>query len=127
MVTISPPGPIEDTTVGDPQILTCMATITTMVRSDLLMFMWIKQGEGAITSDDRVTIQPTTSVNNIYMSVLQFDYLIESDGGIYTCNVRFLTVNGSSSVEIDPPDCEFNYRNIMAITYVHSYYYSYKV
>ena len=105
MVTISPPGPIEDTTVGDPQALTCMATTTMMVRSDLLTFMWIKQG-GVITSNGRVTIQPTTSVNNMYMSVLQFEYLTESDGGIYTCNVTFLTVNGSSSVEIEPPDCE---------------------
>ena len=109
MVTISPPGPIEDATVGDPQIFTCMATITMMVRSDLLMFMWIKQGGGVITSDGRVTIQPTTSMNNIYMSVLQFDYLIESDGGIYTCNVTFFNVSGSNSVEMEPPDCEFNY------------------
>ena len=106
MVTILPPGPIEDTTVGEPQILTCIATTTMMVRSDLLTFMWIKQGVRVITSDPRVTIQPTTSVNNMYMSILQFDYLIESDGGIYTCNVTFFNVNESSSFEIEPPDCE---------------------
>ena len=109
MVTISPPGPIEDATVGVPEEFTCMATTTMMVRSDLLTFMWIKQGEGVITSNGRVTIQPATSVNNMYMSVLQFDYLIESDGGIYTCNVTFLTVNRSSSVVIEPPDCEYNF------------------
>ena len=110
MVTISPPGPIEDTTVGDPQILTCMATTTTMVRSDLLTFMWIKQGDVITNSSDgRVTIQSATPMNNMYMNVLQFENLIESDGGIYTCNVTFFNVNGSSSVEVEPPDCEYNY------------------
>ena len=109
MVTISPPGPIEDATVGDPQLFTCMAATTMMVRSDLLMFMWIKQGE-TITNNTRVTIQSATPINNTYMSVLQFDYLIESDGGIYTCNVTFFNVKGSNSVEIEPPDCEFNYK-----------------
>ena len=109
MVTISPPGPIENATVGDPLTVTCMATTTMMVRSDLLTFMWIKQGGGIIISNSSVTIQPVTSVNNMYMSVLQFNDLIESDGGIYVCNVTFLNVNGSDSVEIETPDCEYNY------------------
>ena len=107
MVTISPPGPIEDTTVGNPQELTCIATTTVMVRSNLLTFMWIKQGEGIITSNSRMTIQPVTFVNNMYMSVLQFEYFLESDGGIYICNVTFFNVTGSNSVEIEPPDCEY--------------------
>ena len=109
MVTISPSGPIENATVGDPLIVTCMATTTMTVRSDLLIFMWNKQGEGIIISNGSVTIQPVTFVNNTYMSVLQFNDLIESDGGIYVCNVTFFNVNGSDSVEIETPDCEYNY------------------
>ena len=62
-----------------------------------------------ITSNGRVTIQPLTSMNNMYMSVLQFNDMIESDGGIYVCNVTFFNVNGSDFVEIDTPDCEYNY------------------
>ena len=112
MVTISPTGPIENATVGNPLTLTCMATTTMTVRSDLLTFMWIKQGEGIITSNARVTIQPVASVNNMYMSVLQFNDLIESDGDIYVCNVTFFNVNGSDSVEIETPDCEYNYNYV---------------
>ena len=117
MVTISPPGPIEDTTVGDPLTVICMATINMTVRSNLLTFMWIKQGEGIITSNNSVTIQPVTSMNNMYMSVLQFNDLIESDGGIYICNVTFLYVNGSDSIEIEMPDCEYNYIKIASTCY----------
>ena len=112
VVIISPPGPIENATVGNPQRLTCMATTTMTVRSDLLIFMWIKQGEGIITSNGRVTIESVIPVNNMYMSVFQFNDLIESDGGIYVCNVTFFNVNGSDSVVIETPDCEYNYNYV---------------
>ena len=117
MVTISPPGPIENATVGNPQTLTCMATTTMIVKSDLLTFMWIKQGEGVISSNGRVTIRPVTSVNNMYMSVLEFNDLIESDGGIYTCNVTFFNINGLDSIEIQTPDCECNYNYMCYYSY----------
>ena len=107
MVTISPPGPIEDTTVGDSQTISCIANKTIMVNADLLMFAWTGP-QGHITSNGRVTIQPTiAAINNVYISTLEFDYLIESDGGNYTCNVAFFTVYGFSSVEIESPDCEY--------------------
>ena len=107
MVTISPPGPIEDTTVGDPQTISCIANKTIMVNADLLMFAW-SGPQGDITSNGRVTIQPTyEAINNVYISTLEFDYLIESDGGSYTCKVTFFTVYGISSVEIESPDCEY--------------------
>ena len=117
MVTISPTGPIENATVGDPLTLTCMVTTNMTVRSDLLTFMWIKQGEGIITSNNSITIQPVTSMNNMYMSVLQFNELIESDGGIYICNVTFFNVNGSDSIEIETPDCEYNCIEIASTCY----------
>ena len=108
MVTISPPGPIEDTTVGDSQTISCIANKTVMVNADLLMFAWTgPQGRITNTNNDRVTIQPTiAAMNNVYISTLEFDYLIESDSGNYTCNVTFFTVYGFSSVEIEFPDCE---------------------
>ena len=105
MVTISPLSPITGTTVGERLSIDCMATTTTAVQADLLMFVWTGSG-GAITSNDRMTIQPTTSVGNVYTSTLQFDYLTETDGGIYNCTVHFFNVSGSSLVRIEPPDCE---------------------
>ena len=107
MVTISPPSPITGTTVGESLSINCMATTTTAVQADLLMFDWTGPGGGgAITNNDRMTIQPTTSVGNVYTSTLQFDYLTETDGGIYSCTVHLFNVNGSISVEIESPDCE---------------------
>ena len=109
MVTILSAGPIEGTIGSDPQTINCMATTTMIVRSDLLSFSWIGPGGSVITNNSRVAIKPTTSVNNTYTSTLQFDYLSDSDGGIYICIVTFFNVNGSNSVVIDPPptDCEF--------------------
>ena len=77
-----------------------------MVNADLLMFVWTGP-QGEITSNERITFQPTIVVNNLYISTLEFDYLTESDGGNYTCNVTFFTVYGFSSVEIESPDCEY--------------------
>ena len=105
MVTISPPSPITGTTVGESLSIDCMTTTTTVVQANLLMFVWTGP-EGAITSNDRMTIQPTTSVGNMYTSTLQFDYLTEIDGGNYGCIVHLFNVNGSNSVEIESPDCE---------------------
>ena len=105
MVTISPPSLITGTTVGEGLSIDCMANTTTAVQADLLMFVWTAPG-GTITSNDRITIQPITSVSNVYTSTLQFGYLTETDGGIYNCTVHFFNVNGSSSVEIESPDCE---------------------
>ena len=83
-----------------------MAATTTPVQAHLLNFVWTGPG-GGITSNDRVTIQPTTSMGNMYTNTLQFDYLIETDGGNYNCTVQFFNVNGSDSVEIESPDCEY--------------------
>ena len=43
----------------------------------------------------------------MYTSTLQFDYLTETDGGNYNCTVQLFNVNGSNSVEIETPDCEY--------------------
>ena len=41
---------------------------------------------GVVTNDERVTINVIV-VDNIYITILHFDYIWESDEGIYTCNV----------------------------------------
>lgn len=99
------------TTVGEGLNVDCMATTTTAVQADLLMqadllrLVWTGP-RGAITNNDRITIQPIISMGNVHTSTLQFDYLTETDGGNYRCTVHLFNVNRSSSVEIESPDCE---------------------
>ena len=57
-------------------------------------------GGDTVTNDSRVTINPTTSSGNDFMSTLNFTYLMEGDEGNYTCNVMILETSGSASVEL---------------------------
>ena len=41
---------------------------------------------GVVTNDERVTIDVIVD-DNTYITILHFDYIWESDEGIYTCNV----------------------------------------
>ena len=41
---------------------------------------------GAVTNDEKVTIDVIVD-DNVYITILHFDYIWESDEGIYTCNV----------------------------------------
>ena len=106
MITILPPSPIEETVVGDPLVIDCIATTPVAVDVNLLNFTWNNPGGDIITNDSRINIHPTISMENMYVSSLQFHHLIISDGGTYTCNVRFFNVTGSLSVIMEPPDCE---------------------
>ena len=67
-----------------------------------IMISWMGPGGDTITSDSRVTINPTTSSGNTYTSRIQFTYLMEGDEGTYTCNVMSSTgASGSESIEIE--------------------------
>ena len=105
MVTLSPPGPIQDTRVGDPLHINCTANTT--VAPSLLTFIWNGPG-GYITNGSRVTISTTISMgNNTYVSTLQFAQLTENDGGMYSCYVELFNVSGSDSITVDNPHCEY--------------------
>ena len=99
-VTISPSGPIQGAMVGSPQVINCTVSTVNGVESNLVMIGWMGPGGASITSDSRVTINPTTSSGNNYTSSLQFTYLMEGDEGTYTCNVMILETIASQSVEL---------------------------
>ena len=109
MITSLPPSPIQETVVGDPLVIDCIATTPVAVDVNLLNFTWISPGGDMITNDSRITIHSTIAIANMYVRSLQFNHLIISDGGTYMCNVRFFDVIGSLSVVMDPPDCECVY------------------
>ena len=87
--------------MGSRQMIQCTVS-TDGVDFGSIMISWMGPGGDTITSDSRVTINPTTSSDNTYTSSIQFTYLMEGDEGIYTCNVMSSTgASGSKSVEIE--------------------------
>ena len=85
--------------VGDPQDVICIVASTSgLDDADSVITSWTGPN-GVITNDDRVTIN-TTVENNVYTSVLHFDYIAESDEGIYTCNVTTIDHNVSLSTSL---------------------------
>ena len=70
------------------------------VELNSVMISWKGPGGDTITNDSRVTISPTISINNDYISTLEFTYLMEGDEGIYTCEVMIFTAEASDYIEI---------------------------
>ena len=99
---IVPSSPIQGDLVGSPQVINCTVSTVNGLESSSVMISWMGPGGGSIISDSRVTISPTTSSGNTYISSLQFTYLMEGDEGTYTCNVMILETNRSESVDIGP-------------------------
>ena len=98
-VTISPSGPIQGAMLGSPQVMNCTVSTVSGIESSSVMISWMGPA-GSITNDSRMTISPTTSSGNTYISSLQFTYLMEGDEGMYTCNVMIMDTSGSQSVEL---------------------------
>ena len=88
-------SPAEGAIVGSPQDIQCIATTVSGVELSSVMISWIGPGGVYITNDSRVTINPTSSSGNSYISRLRFIYLIEKDEGVYACNVMILETSGS--------------------------------
>ena len=72
-------------TVGDPQDVICSIASTSGLDPNTVTTSWTGPN-AVITNDDRVTVNATVD-NNIYTTILHFDHLLESDEGIYTCNI----------------------------------------
>jgi len=71
-------------TVGQQQTIVCTATlISEEVSNNSLIFTWVTP-DAVDINDDRFTILPTV-INGNHTSILQFDYLMESDVGTYKC------------------------------------------
>ena len=92
--------------MGSPQVINCTVSTVSGVESSSVMISWMGPGGGSIITDGRVTISPTTSSGNNYISSLQFSYLLMEDVGNYTCNVMILETFGSQLVELGPLLCE---------------------
>ena len=71
--------------MGDPQDVICIVASTSPLDLNSVTTSWTGPN-GFITNNHRITINATVK-NNFYTTILHFDYLFESDEGIYTCDV----------------------------------------
>ena len=98
--------------VGSPHDIQCIVSTVSGVELSSVMISWMGPKGESITNDSRVTISPTTSSGNNYTSSLQFTYLMEGDGGMYTCNVMILDRTISKVTTINNLASKHNYHGV---------------
>ena len=103
--------------VGSPQEIHCTVGAVNGVESSSVMISWMGPGGSTIRNDSRVTISPTVSFGNNYISTLEFTYLMEGDEGMYTCDVMILETRQSDSIKIYNLTGEFAYLRVHACSY----------
>ena len=86
--------------VGSPEEMHCIVNTVSGVELSSVMISWMGPGGDNFANDSRVTISPTVSVNNNYISTLGFTYLMEGDEGVYECNVMILETTVTKIIEI---------------------------
>ena len=86
--------------VGSPQEIHCTVSTVNGVEPHFVLISWMGPEGDTITNDSRMTISPIISINNDYISTLEFTYLMEGDEGIYTCNVMILETTATEFIEI---------------------------
>ena len=84
--------------VGQEQAINCTATLISTTEHSVI-FNWVTP-DGINIDDERITILPTTINENNYTSVLQFEYLMESDNGTYICEIMSNNSTTSASTEL---------------------------
>ena len=118
-VTVSPSGPIQGAMVGSPQVINCTVSTVSGVESSSVMISWMGPGGNIDATNDRVSIGSVTAgSNNMHTRSLRFNYLMEGDGGTYTCNVTILENSESQSVELQSPTSKlFSYSYALVIQF----------
>ena len=71
--------------MGNPHEITCLIITTSVLDLSSVTGFW-RGPDGIVVNSDRIITNATVD-SNIYIMVLYFDHLLESDEGVYTCNV----------------------------------------
>ena len=91
--------------VGNSQDIQCTVEVGFEgVELNSVIFNWLGPEGTPITYDSRVTVSPTNSSDNTFVSILRFSYLMENDDGRYTCCVMILSTNHSDSIGLRKPN-----------------------
>ena len=81
-----------------------MSTVSGVELSSV-MISWMGPDGNLITDSSRIIVNPVTSSGNNYTSSIHFIYVMESDEGMYTCNVMILETTQSSVVGLSNFTC----------------------
>jgi len=99
-VSVIPFHSIDGAMVGASQEIHCAVSTVSGVEFSAVVINWMGPRGDTVANDSRVTIRQTTSTSNNYVSTLKFNYLMEGDEGVYTCDVMILKTETSDHVEI---------------------------
>jgi len=94
--------------VGEMQDIVCSVTTGFGTDTSEVILTWVGP-DGVIIQDDRVSIIPTFVDGNTYTTILQFDYLMEGDEGVYSCDVTIGENVETSSVVLQNATSESLY------------------
>jgi len=114
---MSPFGPIQDAFMGRPQDIYCTVITAKGLPHDSVLISWTGPKGDSVINDSRLNVVSTTSTGKLYNSILHFDYLMEGDEGIYTCNVMILGTNQSQSFELKDLRGKENIHSYIIICY----------
>ena len=92
--------------VGGMQDILCSLAIAFGTDMSEVTLNWVGP-DGVIIEDDRISIIPTFADGNAYTTILQFDYLMQGDEGVYTCDVMIGGNIDSLSVELQSITSKF--------------------
>ncbi|XP_065910840.1 uncharacterized protein [Dysidea avara] len=109
------PSRVMQAMVGEMQDIVC--SVTTAFGTDIseVTLTWVGP-DGSIIEDDRVSIIPTFTDGNTYTTILQFDYLMEGDEGVYTCDITIGENVETLSVELQNITIPTPVVNLIAVT-----------
>ena len=93
------PSGVMQARVGEMQDIICSVSTAFETDTSEITLTWVGP-EGVIIEDDRVSIVPTFSDGNTFTTILQFDYLMEDDEGVYTCDIMIGENVETLSVEL---------------------------
>ena len=91
--SISPNG-----IVGNSHEITCLIVTTSVLDLSSVTGFW-RGPDGIVVNSDRM-ITNATVYSSLYTMALYFDHLLESDEGVYTCNVTISDHSVSLSINL---------------------------
>ena len=94
--------PATPHTVGRQQAIACTATLIPgeFDANNSLVFIWMAP-DGVNINDERLTLMPTVINGSNHTSILQFDFLMESDVGTYKCDITSNKSSIQQTVELE--------------------------
>ena len=107
-------------TMGKPYSIQCNVHMSEKVESSIIKIDWSGPNGSIITSDSRINIHSTVSIDGIiHNSTLQFLYLSQSDNGSFVCNVTLVDTTLSLTQTFELENITSNFDEFYVYVCVH--------